>query len=154
MKIKQQPNLLTTAFCLSLMVAGSAVAKDAGINEMELQQIIPELQETPAQDKVSGPRMWCMVDTPRWDTGGYGFCLSGGFQLYATAVFRVDNAPANSTIYWSGPDGTISSCSSSSNVCSFPIRAMHSVTTTATVLDHSTGTFTTTTATAHYEGLW
>jgi hypothetical protein len=108
---------------------------------------VPELADT-KQVFASSPSMKCLVDTPAWDMWGTGTCFSSGFARTTSAYFQIDNAPSNYTVYWSD-----SRCSSSSLTCVLPIRTYQRITLSATVLNHSNNTFSTTSAKAIYEGM-
>ncbi len=109
---------------------------------------LPELDEgiqKPGQTRAAAS-MKCFVDTPAFDLFTTGYCHSSGNPRTTTAVFRIDNEPANFTILWSD-----SRCSSSSDTCFLPIRHFQQITLSATVLNNANNTFSTTSATAHYE---
>jgi|GEM_PF-4628003 len=109
----------------------------------------PELNESTVFAKSSSVSMKCLVDTPKWDRWGSPRCFSGSTSFYATAYFSIDNLPSNYTVYWSDT----SNCSSNAGSCSVRIRSGQTITMSATVLDHSNNTFSTTTAYASYENL-
>ncbi|GAB4186229.1 MAG: hypothetical protein Tsb002_10520 [Wenzhouxiangellaceae bacterium] len=142
------------AFSLSLAVFGIANADDEAMSPELMEKIaqnMPELVEDDGANSTrsSHPRMKCFVDTPAFDQFTYGSCFSVGSAQFTTAVFRIDNVPSNFTIIWSD-----SSCSSSSRDCSLPIRWYQTINLSATVLDNSNNTFSTTSATARYEGFF
>ena len=99
-------------------------------------------------NKSSAIRMKCFVDTPAYDVYTYDFCASAAAARTTTAVFKIDNVPAGSTISWSN-----SHCQSNNSLCFVPIRQFRSITVNATVLKPN-GTYTTVSATAEYEGLF
>ena len=110
----------------------------------------PELlqQSQTIQAASASPKMRCLVDTPAWDYWGSPFCASAGFARYTTAYFQIDNMPSNYIVDWSDDR-----CNSSSSSCSLPIRNYQTITLTARVLNEDNNTYTTTTATANYEGM-
>ncbi len=111
------------------------------------RQSLPELDQASNQTRSSSPSMSCFVDTPAFDIFTTGWCDNSGTARTTTAVFRVDNPPSNFTILWSN-----GSCNSSSTTCFLPIRQYQTITLNATVLNNDNSTFTTTGATASYEG--
>ncbi len=109
---------------------------------------VPELQGAEVYAAGSPAKMKCLVDTPAWDSWGYGNCFSVGFARTTTAFFQIDGGPSNNFIvYWSD-----SRCSQSSKSCSLPIMQYRSVNLSAHILDLSNNTFESTSATAMYEG--
>ncbi len=131
---------------LSLSALVSAEQKND--DSEQLMRAIPELaQELQTANRSGAASMKCLVDTPAFDQFNTGFCFGASFANLATAVFVIDNAPSNFTILWSN-----SSCSAQSTYCSVPIRQYDSVNMSATVLNNANNTFTTTSATAYYEG--
>lgn len=131
---------------LSLTTLVSAEQKED--YDEQLMKAIPELaEELQNVNKSGSSSMKCLVDTPAFDQFNTGFCFGASFANITTAVFMINNPPANYTILWSN-----SSCSSQSTYCSVPIRQYDSVNMSATVLNNANNTFTTTSATAYYEG--
>ncbi|PWK51904.1 hypothetical protein [Pleionea mediterranea] len=107
---------------------------------------IPEMQG--ANKATSGSAtMKCLVDTPAWDNWGYGRCFSVGHARSTTAYFQIEGGPSNFRVYWSD-----SRCSQNSKSCSLPIYQYQSINLTADVLDLSNNSFSSVSATAHYEG--
>ena len=133
---------------LTLLIQSYATfAAENDLDKQRLLAAIPEIADNSVQTKSVVPAMKCLVDTPAWDNWGYGHCFSVGWARSTTAYFTIDNVPSNFTIIWSN-----SSCNSQSRSCELTIFQYQSKTLSATVLDNSNNTFTTTTATAHYEG--
>lgn len=114
---------------------------------LALPELADDLKNTSA-DKSGAIRMKCYVDTPAYDHFTYDQCFSMGNARTTTAVFNIENVPAGSTILWSD-----SSCSNSSTWCLVPIRQYQSKNVSATVLKPN-GTYSTTSATAYYEGFF
>ncbi|MBL4773596.1 MAG: hypothetical protein JKX98_08360 [Alcanivoracaceae bacterium] len=112
-----------------------------------LLSAIPEIEQPPEQIKSTNPAMKCLVDTPAFDRYRFGACISVGWAHTTSAVFKIDFLPSNFTIIWSN-----SSCNQQSSTCSVSISQYSSITMSATVLDNTNGTFTSTSATAYYEG--
>lgn len=137
--------------CVFALCSGMVGAEgDQTLDEPELlEAVVPELNDPSPQTKSSATGMSCLVDTPSYDQWGSPTCISVGNSVYATAFFRIDNPPSNSTIFWSD-----SRCDSSATTCSVPIRMYTTITMDATVLDHSDNTFDQVSATAWYEGLF
>lgn len=140
------------AFCFTSLIG--ITTADQPMDQKEFDQALqalPELAEdlaSSAQIGVGGsPRMKCFVDTPALDIFTFDSCFSVGAARTTTAVFRIDNMPANFTIIWSD-----SRCNSSSATCFLPIRQFRPLTLNATVLDNDNFTFSRTSATAEYEG--
>lgn len=112
--------------------------------------MIPEIEADQHLSKsASGSAtMKCLVDTPAWDRWGYGQCFSAGNARTTTAFFQIEGGPSsNYRVYWSD-----SRCSQSSKSCSLPIRQYQTLTVSADILDLSNNTFSSVSATAHYEG--
>jgi len=100
---------------------------------------------------VSGPvlaaGMSCYVDTHAYDRFTPNNCLSMIWGANsATAVFRIDDEPANRYIDWQTPD-----CPSNSNVCTTTIYAFSPFQAHATVINLDTGEVTKVSATARFE---
>ncbi len=113
---------------------------------------LPELADDDAksnQNRSGSAAMKCYVDTPAFDLFTFGYCSNAGVARTTTAVFRIDNVPSNFTIIWSD-----SRCSSTNRTCFLPIRQYQTITLNATVLNNSNNTFSTTSATANYEGFF
>jgi len=155
--IKSKMTLLSyTAIFLAVSLIGSAVAQQPA-NKDELDKLVlalPELAEDGKDDpqtRSGSAAMKCFVDTPAFDLYTFGGCFSSGTAPITTAVFKIDGEPSNFTIIWSDSRcGT----SSTSDLCLLPIRQYQSLTLNATVLNNDTGTFSTTSATAWYEGFY
>lgn len=146
--------LFATAFALSLTIFSTASADNEVMSLETLERIsqnIPELLDDQSKGDIrsSGTRMKCYVDTPAYDNFTYGNCVSFGYPTTTTAVFRVDNVPSNFTIIWSD-----SRCNSSSRDCFLPISHFQTINLSATALDNSNNTFTTTSASASYHGYY
>ncbi len=148
--------LKTIAAISSLCVASAfsqAMAKE--LTEQEdfelalkaLPEVADDLENGPMQ-KSTAIKMKCYVDTPAYDLYTYNYCASVGAARTTTAVFKVDNVPAGSTINW-----TNNNCSSNNSLCFVPIRQYQTITVSATVLKPN-GTYSTVSATAEYEGLF
>ncbi|MCA1777880.1 MAG: hypothetical protein LC637_00430 [Xanthomonadaceae bacterium] len=149
MKRKSLVMLGSLTLALAVHAATAQDASDLSDDEM-FKRMLPELNEKPNPAQRSGATgMSCFVDTPAFDLFTSPLCVSAGTTLTTTAVFRVDNPPADFTIIWSD-----SSCSSSSTVCVVPINIIGYLTVSATVLNNANYTFTKVSATARYEGLF
>jgi len=144
------------AAVMSISVFANAETKNKDDNKTNLYTItksdiksVPELSEgNQIVASSTNPTMKCLVDTPAWDSWGTSYCFSAGFARSATAYFQIDNMPSNFTVYWSD-----SRCGLTSSSCALSIVNYQQITLSATVLNHSTGTFSTTSSTAHYEGM-
>lgn len=142
-------------FATSLIFCSLSFAADDQTMTLEqlnqVSQLVPELAEDKSteQNRVSAPRMKCFVDTPAFDNFSFGFCASVASPFSTTAFFRIDNVPSNFTIIWSD-----SRCNSSSRDCLLPISIFQTINLSATVLNNSTGTFSTTSASALYENFF
>lgn len=101
-----------------------------------------------ASNKSTAIRMKCYVDTPAYDLYTHDFCISAGAARTTTAVFKIDNVPAGSSIIWSN-----SHCQANNSLCFVPIRQYRSITVNATVLKPN-GSYSSVSATAEYEGLF
>ncbi len=92
--------------------------------------------------------MSCYVDTPAYDIFKQNYCdafIANGPHK-TTAVFRIDNPPANlNSVIWSD-----SSCSQNSTICLVDIQAHRPLTMSATVLK-TDGTYYQVSARADYE---
>ena len=105
-----------------------------------------ELAEQRVSIESASTSMRCMVDTVKYDRWGInGWCMSASSERYATAYFKIDNAPSNFYVYWSD-----SRCNGLSTSCALPIISNSSITLSADVLNKSNNTFTSTAATAEY----
>ncbi len=96
----------------------------------------------------SAQTMSCYVDTPAYDQFTPNNCVAMIFNGPTTtsAVFRIDNPPANlQSVLWSD-----SACSSSATTCITDVRAYRPKSVSATVLK-TDGTFYQVSANAHYE---
>jgi hypothetical protein len=146
--------VLAATFSVSLFATADSMKKQSGSsNQFSISasdiKSVPELGDSKQVSAASSASsMKCLVDTPAWDNWGVGRCFSAGFARTTSAYFQIDNAPSNYTVYWSD-----SRCSSSSLSCVLPIRTYQRITLNATVLNNSNNTFTTTSATAMYEGM-
>ncbi len=141
-----------SALCIAAVFNVASATELTAEEDYEMALLaMPELADDvqkPTESSFSAAvRMKCYVDTPAYDQFRYGNCFSAGFARTTTAVFRVDNVPAGSTIIWSN-----SNCSASST-CFVPIRQYQTINVSATVLKPN-GTYEVTSATAHYEGMF
>ncbi|WP_460103325.1 hypothetical protein [Sessilibacter sp. MAH4] len=93
--------------------------------------------------------MSCLVDTINFDRFFTGECFGIDDRNSTTAIFRVDNPPANFYIDWHDP-----SCSPTSLSCSTTIFAYVDYVGSATVIDLSTGATQTISATARLENFF
>lgn len=91
--------------------------------------------------------MSCYIDTRAYDEFTPNHCLNivWGAKT-ATAVFRVDNLPANYYIDWDTP-----ACAANATTCTAVIRAFVPFKATATLIDLDAGTTTEVSATATFE---
>ena len=144
-KLEIKMNKIIILILLSLSYVTLAAENDQDFER--LLAAIPEIAEPPAEIKSTNPTMKCLVDTPAFDHYGTGICFGVAWPYSTLVVFKIDYAPSNFTIIWSNP-----SCSQQSTYCSMSIQHYDPITLSATVLDNSNGTFTTTSATAYYEG--
>lgn len=152
LKAKLPLYLIAAAFMGMLTIAQAQESVKQETSAMALQAL-PELLDDSADSNQirsgGSPRMKCFVDTPAFDNFTFGFCVSAHSAFSTSAVFRVDDLPADFTIIWSD-----SRCNQNSSTCILPIRQYQQVTLSATVLNHGNNTFSTTSATAIYEGLF
>ena len=152
MKNNLKKMLAVSSLCMAGLV-NQAIAQEL-TEEEDFQLALKALPEAaddldnPAMNKSSAIRMKCYVDTPAYDLYTYDFCASAGAARTTTAVFKIDNVPAGSTINWSN-----SNCNSNNSLCFVPIRQYRNITVSATVLKPN-GSYTTVSATAEYEGLF
>ncbi len=114
---------------------------------MKLQSIAAGILLMASSSAFASSGMSCFVDTPDFDqfTSGYCFAVIWGVNQ-STAVFRVDNPPANAHIHWDHP-----SCPSSTTFCSVPIQAFQFLTVSALVIDLDSSYHNTVQATANFE---
>jgi len=114
---------------------------------MKLQSIVAGILLIASSSAFASSGMSCFVDTPDYDEFTSGFCFAMIFGARTTtAVFRVDNPPANAHIDWDHPD-----CPSSTTFCSVPIYAFHFLTVSALVIDLDSAYHNTVQATAYFE---
>lgn len=142
-------------FAAAIAITSAAGAADEQMMSSELiekiAKNIPELVEDKGNNttRSGNARMKCFVDTPAFDQFTYNICFSVGSAQTTSALFRIDNVPSNFTILWSD-----SRCNSSSRDCSLPISWYQTINLSATVLNNSNNTFTTTSTIASYEGFF
>ena len=130
----------------ALAMASIATVANAKTSETPLMMELADDVQTISS--VSSARMKCLVDTPAYDIYRFGHCFSVGSSRTTKAVFTIDGGPSsNYRVYWSN-----SSCSQTSKTCMVDIRWYQRITMSADILDLSNGTFTSTSATARYEG--
>ncbi|MCF6300208.1 MAG: hypothetical protein L3J52_03680 [Proteobacteria bacterium] len=151
---KSLTHITRSTIVILAFLGTSAMAKEDVDSQLQEERLLAAMPEF-AQDKdqtlkfSSNPKMKCFVDTPAWDNYRYGFCLSIGWAFTTTALFKIDNVPSDFTILWSD-----SRCSSTRTSCTLPISQYQSIVLNATVLNNANNTFSNTTATASYEGMF
>ncbi len=146
-KINTLSALCIAAFCNMASAQELTPEEDFEMALLALPELADDIKN-PSVNKSAAVRMKCFVDTPAYDLFRYDACFSVGAARTTTAVFRVDNVPAGSSILWSD-----SNCTANNNTCFVPIRQYQTKNVSATVLKPD-GTYSTTSATAHYEGLF
>lgn len=132
------------------VVAFASLATAANAKEVDITKDWPELndQAPSAVSTLASTTMKCFVDTPAYDHYRINVCFAAGHSRTTTAVFAIDGGPStNYKVYWSD-----SRCSQSSKTCMLPIRWYETITLSADVLDLSSGTFSSSSASATYEG--
>ncbi len=131
-------------------IALASVATMATAKEADITKNWPELNDDAATvSSLASTSMKCFVDTPAYDQYRTGSCFAAGSSRTTTAVFKIDGVPSNFRIYWSD-----SRCSQTSSTCMLPISWYQTISLSADVLDLTNNTFSSTSATAHYEGLF